>query len=554
MDYQWFDELTRAIAPVSRRASFKILGASLASRVVPALGIGVSVLPARAAADARPTNPDTTLATVELLPYQDSGYRFQTSPLGAATPVGWEQRGFDASAFQLGRGAFGSGGDCPLQSTVRTIWPINSELLVRTVVSVPARATDLRIMVSVDNDIVGVFFNGLPLTRFNSHDDCPIQDEFRFDVPPSLATPGDKLVAFHVLNRGGEAFFDARILAELPTQYFAAAQPCVDTNTIPASMTSNQFLDYIARCGVKCPDGRHEPGQGGCTIPHVNYSYTYPSPTPGTNDRGQRCLSTVVTAEWTLDQNTEMIDYNPTACCNADCQEELGRYKRELAAHEAGHRQNCQDAVDAAKVDWKDNPNGGHTIIVCRGRRNLRDATNGLLFPSDVTNGFGLSLPAAPSAALARALEDELKVEIEKQLQDRKGVIIKVCEAHPPQPGEINCQKCVEAKPGRRCVNGRCLEGPCSASSTCPNARDCSQGGKQCQCLTTTEGDIRCGGLTAGLVNFCAGAISCVTSNDCSALGEGWFCQEAGTGCCGCMMLNGRFFGCPNNRVCVPPC
>jgi hypothetical protein len=73
-------------------------------------------------------------------------------------------------------------------------------------------------MVSIDNDIVGAFFNGTPIAGFVPHDGCPILDEFSFDVPQSLVQSGQNLVAFHVLDRGAESFFDARILAELPAK------------------------------------------------------------------------------------------------------------------------------------------------------------------------------------------------------------------------------------------------------------------------------------------------------------------------------------------------
>jgi hypothetical protein len=103
----------------------------------------------------------------------------------------------------MGTAAFGSGGDCPLQQTVQTHWPTDSELLVRRVVEIPDDATNVRIMVSVDNDIVGVFFNGKRISDSISRDDCPVQDEFRIDVPQALVKPGENIVAFHVQDRRG---------------------------------------------------------------------------------------------------------------------------------------------------------------------------------------------------------------------------------------------------------------------------------------------------------------------------------------------------------------
>jgi hypothetical protein len=72
-------------------------------------------------------------------------------------------------------------------------------------------------MVSVDNDILGVFFNGVPITDNTIvHDNCPVEDDSSLPVPQQLIKSGPNLVAFQVLDRGGESFFDARILAELP--------------------------------------------------------------------------------------------------------------------------------------------------------------------------------------------------------------------------------------------------------------------------------------------------------------------------------------------------
>jgi hypothetical protein len=172
------------------------------------------VLP-QARADERPTFPDFERGTFELLPYQGSGYRFRVLPLDEEPPVGFEQPGFDDTAFDRGDGAFGSSGVCPLQSSVATEWPVNTQIIVRRTISVPADVRALRVMISVDNDIVGVFFNGTPTADFIAHDDCPIRDEFRLDVPPELVQPGEIVVTFHVLDRGGESFFDARILADL---------------------------------------------------------------------------------------------------------------------------------------------------------------------------------------------------------------------------------------------------------------------------------------------------------------------------------------------------
>jgi len=188
--------------------------------------------------DERATNPGVDPNTSEPLSYRNSGYRFLIIPPTGTPPPGFEQPGFNDTAFNTGSAAFGDGaggaiggGDCPLRSTVKTKWPVvaapalKTELLVRRVVSIPAGVTGVRVMVSVDNDIVGVFFNGQPIPIPGDpfpveHGECPILDEFRFDVPQGLVQPGQNLVVFHVLDRplgpgpGNESFFDTRILAQ----------------------------------------------------------------------------------------------------------------------------------------------------------------------------------------------------------------------------------------------------------------------------------------------------------------------------------------------------
>ena len=192
--------------------------------------------------DPRATFPDIGQNTFELLSYQASGYKFQVIPQHTEPPAGFEQPGFDDTVFDTGTAAFGAGGggagngiDCPLHRTSHTQWPLKTQLLVRHEVTIPTDTTNIRVMVSVDNDIRGVFFNGSSLIehtlakRSVTHEECPVLDEFRFDVPPDLVRTGSNLLALHIVDRGpmggavNESFFDARVLAELsPNQLLDA--------------------------------------------------------------------------------------------------------------------------------------------------------------------------------------------------------------------------------------------------------------------------------------------------------------------------------------------
>jgi hypothetical protein len=69
--------------------------------------------------------------TFELLPYQSLGYRSQVIRQNESPPNRFEQPGFNDTSFDMSNSAFGSGGICPLQQTVQTNWPVNSQLLMR---------------------------------------------------------------------------------------------------------------------------------------------------------------------------------------------------------------------------------------------------------------------------------------------------------------------------------------------------------------------------------------------------------------------------------------
>lgn len=167
-----------------------------------------------ASADDRPTDPGIVdNRTVPLFTY-GSGFGFHILP--------------DRTLVQ-GRAPFGGGGgggaggsDCPLRAEVRTPWPPGSELeprvlVVHRLVSVPPGATNVRIMIAVDNDILGVRFGGVDVVpAIIPHEGCPIEDEHRVPVPAAVATPGLHAVEISVRDRGVESFLDASLLLEVP--------------------------------------------------------------------------------------------------------------------------------------------------------------------------------------------------------------------------------------------------------------------------------------------------------------------------------------------------
>jgi hypothetical protein len=119
---------------------------------------------------------------------------------------------------------------------VATNWPINTHLIVRRVVNIPHGAENVRIVLSVDNDVRGVFFDGARIGGPIRREGCTPGDryEFQFDVPQPVQ-PGEHLVAFHLLDRGLESFFDAQILADVPPDQVSDAVIVQQTAPVPVS-------------------------------------------------------------------------------------------------------------------------------------------------------------------------------------------------------------------------------------------------------------------------------------------------------------------------------
>jgi hypothetical protein len=77
----------------------------------------------------------------------------------------------------------------------------------------------------------------------------------------------------------------------------------------------------------------------------------------------------------------------------------------------------------------------------------------------------------------------------------------------------------------------------CAVASDCANQINCSSIREDCRCIESAEGDIRCGSVPS------CSAQRCTTSADCADLGEGYFCDSVGSGCCG-----------DDEQRCIPPC
>ena len=189
----------------------------------------------------------------DLLAYQSSGYRYEVIGPGSTAPAGFQNASFDDSGWSTGTAAFGqSAGLCPIQSTVATLWPINTQLLVRKRVSIPAGTTGVVVKAAVDNDVVAIYFNGTMVSGPISHDGCPNLDDVSIPIPDEILQAGDNLVAFQVLDRGGESFFDMRVVGAAPlcppptitTQPVSVIGQVGDTVTLSVAATAATDLSY----------------------------------------------------------------------------------------------------------------------------------------------------------------------------------------------------------------------------------------------------------------------------------------------------------------------
>ncbi len=164
-----------------------------------------------------------------VVPYGADGYRYRVFAHGAV-PADWAANGFAEAGFVPGTAAFGSGGGCPIQASVRTTWNINTDIVVRRDIELPAGATDVNVSVAADND-VEVRWNGQDISGgLVSHENCSNLDDRVFAVP-AANVHADNLLAIHAVDRGGESLLDIRVSAVLPAE---AANPVIVVHGINA--------------------------------------------------------------------------------------------------------------------------------------------------------------------------------------------------------------------------------------------------------------------------------------------------------------------------------
>ena len=125
---------------------------------------------------------------------------------------------------------FGSGGGCPMQTTVKlpgSLWPTSSStsITIKKRFALYPGAHNIRVVLSVDNDINRVKINGVLLTdsvsgsTSVSHGNCPMVDEFLFiegSSAPVLDTTGSpvNIIEVKATDLGVESYLDLRVLVD----------------------------------------------------------------------------------------------------------------------------------------------------------------------------------------------------------------------------------------------------------------------------------------------------------------------------------------------------
>jgi hypothetical protein len=150
-----------------------------------------------------------------IIPYLDTEYKYMIVPGGAET--GFEVPFYNDNLFSIGNAGFGTYYSGPLYTPeyVKTIWPLNTDLLIRKEFELPADASNLIISIAIDND-AQVFVNGIIISGgWVKHSGLAERDSFVFQVPASILVPGTNLIAVRGHDYGGASYFDLQLTADI---------------------------------------------------------------------------------------------------------------------------------------------------------------------------------------------------------------------------------------------------------------------------------------------------------------------------------------------------
>jgi hypothetical protein len=188
-----------------RRWHILVSSLILVFAVVLTLGVGMVHTPSTHAAGYR--SPIEVNSNAQIILHYGAGYHYKVVQTGA--DQGFQDPGYNASSFQAGKAAFGTGNGCPLDSTIHTPWSPNTDILVRKTLFLPAGTTGLTVHLAIDNDAV-VYWNGVQIGSI-VHDGCAAHDTLIAPVPDSAVRVGKNLLAIRGTDRGGETYLDLQV-------------------------------------------------------------------------------------------------------------------------------------------------------------------------------------------------------------------------------------------------------------------------------------------------------------------------------------------------------
>ena len=119
-------------------------------------------------------------------------------------PTGWEQPGFDASSWKVGKGAFGHGPEP--DAPIRTIWNTREIWVRRDFTLTAEQAKFVQLMISHDDD-ADVFINGVLVMHLPGAQRYEVYELSK--VAQAALKSGHNLLAIHCTDTGGDSFIDA---------------------------------------------------------------------------------------------------------------------------------------------------------------------------------------------------------------------------------------------------------------------------------------------------------------------------------------------------------
>jgi hypothetical protein len=113
-----------------------------------------------------------------------------------------------------------------LQPTVATHWDVNTDMLLRKGIDLPAGTSGVRVSIAVDND-ANVYWNGT-LVGSATHGGCPSYNDYEFSVPDSLLVAGSNVLAIQAIDTGVESFVDASVSTQRSCSTIPASSSLAD--------------------------------------------------------------------------------------------------------------------------------------------------------------------------------------------------------------------------------------------------------------------------------------------------------------------------------------